>query len=54
MGPLPHIRRLREEGKSFTRRHAKIQRIRLEKHILPQPGPDRWRGSVKYRKEKLH
>jgi len=33
----PHIRRLREEGKSITRRHAKIQRIRLEKHILPDP-----------------
>jgi integrase len=31
----PHIRRLREEGKSITRRHAKIQRIRLEKHVLP-------------------
>jgi hypothetical protein len=33
----PHIRRLREEGKSFTRRHAKIQRQRLEKHILSDP-----------------
>ena len=31
----PHIRRLREEGKSITRRHAKIQRQRLKKHILP-------------------
>jgi integrase len=31
----PHIRRLREEGKSITRRHAKIQRQRLQKHILP-------------------
>ncbi len=30
----PHIRRLREEGKSITRRHAKIQRQRFEKHIL--------------------
>ncbi|OHD23524.1 MAG: hypothetical protein A2064_03690 [Spirochaetes bacterium GWB1_66_5] len=33
----PHIRRLREEGKSFTRRHAKIQRQRLENHILSDP-----------------
>ena len=33
----PHVRRLREEGKSITRRHAKIQRIRLEKHVLPDP-----------------
>jgi hypothetical protein len=33
----PHIRRLREEGKSITRRHAKIQRQRFEKHILPDP-----------------
>jgi hypothetical protein len=32
-----HVRRLREEGKSITRRHAKIQRIRLEKHVLPDP-----------------
>ena len=31
----PHIRRLREEGKSSTRRHAKIQQQRLRKHILP-------------------
>jgi len=30
----PHIRRLREEGKSITHRHAKIQRQRLRKHIL--------------------
>lgn len=28
----PHVRRLREEGKSITRRHAKIQRQRLKKH----------------------
>jgi integrase len=33
----PHIRRLREEGKSITRRHAKIQRQRLVKHILSDP-----------------
>ena len=33
----PHIRRLREEGKSITRRHAKIQRQRLENHILTDP-----------------
>ena len=33
----PHIRRLREEGKSITRRHAKIQHQRLRKHILPDP-----------------
>lgn len=33
----PHIRRLREEGKSITRRHAKIQRQRLEKHVLSDP-----------------
>ena len=33
----PHIRRLLEEGKSFTRRHARIQRQRLEKHILSDP-----------------
>ena len=33
----PHIRRLREEGKSFTRRHARIQRQRLENHILKDP-----------------
>ena len=32
-----HIRRLREEGKSITRRHAKIQRQRLENHILTDP-----------------
>jgi len=31
----PHIRRLREEGKSITRRYAKIQQQRLRKHILP-------------------
>ena len=30
----PHIRRLLEEGKSITRRHAKIQQKRLRKHIL--------------------
>jgi len=30
----PHIRRLREEGKSITKRHAKIQRQRLQKHVL--------------------
>lgn len=30
----PHIRRLREEGKNITRRHAKIQRGRLNKHVL--------------------
>lgn len=33
----PHIRRLREEGKSITHRHAKIQRQRLVKHILSDP-----------------
>ena len=33
----PHIHRLREEGKSFTRRHARIQRERLENHILKDP-----------------
>jgi hypothetical protein len=33
----PHIRRLREEGKSITRRHAKIQHQRLVKHILSDP-----------------
>jgi hypothetical protein len=33
----PDIRRLREEGKSFTRRHARIQRQRLENHILSDP-----------------
>jgi integrase len=33
----PHIRRLQEEGKSFTRRHAKIQRQRLENHVLSDP-----------------
>jgi integrase len=33
----PHIRRLEEEGKGITRRHAKIQRIRPEKHVLPDP-----------------
>ena len=33
----PHIRRLREEGKSITRRHAKIQRQRLKKHVLSDP-----------------
>jgi len=37
----PHIRRLREEGKSITRRHAKIQRQRLEKHILGDPFADK-------------
>jgi integrase len=33
----PHIRRLGEEGKSFTQRHARIQRQRLENHILSDP-----------------
>jgi integrase len=37
----PHIRRLREEGKSITRRHAKIQQQRLRKHILPDPFADK-------------
>jgi len=37
----PHIRRLREEGKSITRRHAKIQRQRLKKHILNDPFADK-------------
>lgn len=37
----PHIRRLREEGKSITRRHAKIQQQRLRKHILPDPFSDK-------------
>ena len=40
-GYCPHIRRLREEGKSITRRHAKIQRQRLEKHILTDPFADK-------------
>jgi hypothetical protein len=30
----PHIRKLREEGKSITRPHTKIKRQRLQKHIL--------------------
>jgi integrase len=33
----PHVRRLREEGKSITRRHATIQRQRLKKHIFKDP-----------------
>jgi hypothetical protein len=33
----PHIRRLREEGKSVTRRHARIQHQQLEKHTLSDP-----------------
>ena len=33
----PHIRRLREEGKSITPRHAKIQRQRLKKHSFKNP-----------------
>jgi hypothetical protein len=33
----PHIRRLQEEGKGITRRHARIQRKRLENHILSDP-----------------
>lgn len=33
----PHVRRLREEGKSITPRHAKIQHQRLKKHILKDP-----------------
>jgi hypothetical protein len=37
----PHIRRLREEGKSITQRHAKIQRQRLQKHILSDPFADK-------------
>jgi integrase len=37
----PHIRRLREEGKSITRRHAKIQQQRLRKHTLPDPFADK-------------
>jgi integrase len=36
-GRCPHVRRLREEGKSVTRRHARIQRQQLEKHILSDP-----------------
>jgi hypothetical protein len=36
-GRCPHVRRLREEGKSVTRRHASIQRQQLEKHILRDP-----------------
>ena len=36
-GRCPHIRRLREQGKSFTRRHARIQRQRLENHVLKDP-----------------
>jgi len=37
----PHIRRLREEGRSITCRHAKIQRQGFEKHILPDPSTDK-------------
>ena len=37
----PHIRRSREEGKSITKRHAKIQRQRLHKHILNDPFADK-------------
>jgi integrase len=37
----PHIRRLREEGKSTTRRHAKIECQRFEKHILSDPFADK-------------
>ena len=33
----PHVSRLREEGKSITRRHARIQRQQLQKHILSDP-----------------
>jgi integrase len=33
----PHVRRLHDEGKSVTRRHARIQRQQLEKHILSDP-----------------
>ena len=30
----PHVRRLREEGKSITRNYAKIQRLVMKKHIF--------------------
>jgi len=33
----PHSRRLREEGKSITPYHAKVQRQRLKKHIFKDP-----------------
>ena len=39
----PHIRRLQEEGKGITRRHARIQRQRLENHI---PWRRRARGAA--------
>jgi integrase len=31
----PHARRLREEGKTITKRYTEIQRMNLEKYILP-------------------
>ena len=34
---FPHVRRLREEGKSVTRRHARIQRQQLQKYVLSDP-----------------
>ena len=33
----PHVRRFREEGKSITTRHVRIQRGRLEKHVFSDP-----------------
>ncbi len=40
-GRCPHILRLREEGKSITHHHAKIQRQRLQKHILSDSFADK-------------
>ena len=42
----PHIRRLREEGKSITLRHARIQRQRLKKHVLKDPFARKWLSEI--------
>ena len=40
-GECPHIRRVVEERGRFTRRHGRIQRGRLEKHVFSDPFSDK-------------
>jgi integrase len=42
----PHIRRLLDERKSITRRHARNQRIWLEKYILPDKIAEKSLGKI--------
>ena len=41
-----HIRRLLDEGKSITRRHAKIQQQRPRKHILSDSFANKWLSEI--------